>query len=51
MATTKKSTSRKNSSGGKKGRVGPNIPSAGLSIRGSRYCGGGKKKACGGKKH
>ena len=44
-------TKKKKSSGGKKGRVRPNVPRAGLSIKGSRYCGGGKKMACGGKKH
>lgn len=43
---------KKKASGGKKGRVKPNVPRAGLSpVTGSRYCGGGKKKACGGKKH
>lgn len=42
---------KKKSSGGKKGRVKPNVPRAGLSTNGSRYCGGGMKKACGGKKH
>ena len=51
MATTKKSTSRKKSSGGKKGRVRPNVPRAGIKNNGSILCGGGRKKACGGKKH
>ena len=40
---------KKKSSGGGK-RVRPNIPRAGIKNNGSRYCGGGRKKACGGKK-
>lgn len=42
---------KKKSSGGRKGRVRPNVPRAGIKNNGSRYCGGGRKKACGGKKH
>ena len=34
-----------------KGRVKPNIPRAGIKNTGSRYCGGGRRKACGGKKN
>ena len=44
-------TRKKKSSGGGKGRTRPNIPRAGVKANGSRYCGGGRKKACGGKKH
>ena len=42
MATKKKKTS-----GGKKGKVKPNVPRAGVKF-GSKYCGGGKKKGHGG---
>lgn len=45
MAAKKKSTS-----GAKKGRIKPNVPRAGVKI-GSRYCGGGRKMCCGGKKN
>jgi hypothetical protein len=44
----------KKSSGGRK-RVYPNVPRAGIvptkDGKSVRYCGGGRKKACGGKKH
>ena len=42
-------TKRKKSSGGRK-RVRSNIPRAGIKNNGSRYCGGERKKANGGKK-
>ena len=43
-------TKTKKASGGKKGRLGkPNVPKAGTKI-GTNFCGGGKKKACGGHK-
>lgn len=35
---------KKTSSTKEKGRVKPNVPRAGLSVKGSRYCGGGRKK-------
>lgn len=41
---------RKKSSGGGK-RVRPNVPRAGIKNNGSKLYGGGRKKACGGKKH
>lgn len=44
-------TKKKKSSGGKKDRVRPNVPRAGIKNNGSILCGGGRKKACGGKKH
>ena len=43
-------TSSKEKKPSKKGRVRPNVPRAGIKNNGSRYCGGGRKKACGGKK-
>ena len=45
MATDKKKTSSR-----PKGRVRPNIPRAGIKNNGSILCGGGRKKANGGKK-
>lgn len=43
-------TKKKKSSGGSK-RVRPNVTRAGVKNNGSVLQGGGRKKACGGKKH
>ena len=44
MANKKKTSGNKKASGGKKGRVQPNIPRAGFKASGSRYGCGGKLK-------
>lgn len=39
---------KKKAFGGSKAKVKPNVPRAGVKL-GSKFCGGGKKKSCGGK--
>jgi len=50
MVANNKKKSKASGGGKSKGRVRPNVPRAGVKNNGSILCGGGRKKASGGKK-